>query len=170
MKDNRREILVFIVKYLSFLLLFLLLVGVESLRKVLDVNGLYTAFTVKILVFVLNLVGLKASCHGTVLSLNGFKMNVLFGCNGLEAFFIYAAGVLAFRASVKMKILGMLVGLCIIQFINLVRLFALAIVGAFFSSYFDYFHIYVAQGIMIAVALGVFMIYLSRVNAAEKLS
>ena len=158
---GKREIVLFVVKYVLFLLFFLLIIGIEDFRNILDLNGVYTDFTIRILVFLFKSLGMKVSSHGTTVTVGGFSMNVLFGCNGLEAFFIYSAGVLAFKSDLRTKVIGMLLGLFFIEIVNMLRLLFLGFIGVFYSKYFDYFHIYIAQGIMIAVALGVFMWYLS---------
>ena len=84
-----------------------------------------------------------------------------FGCNGLEAVMIYAVAVLTFPASWRNRIIGIIAGFVVIQVLNLIRIVALAYAGVYHKELFDLIHVYVAQGVMIAVALGTFVIYLT---------
>ncbi len=73
---------------------------------------------------------------------------------------IYSVEVIAFPASWKKRFLGILYGFLILQVANVLRIAALAYAGAHFMSLFEYAHIYVAQGLMVALALGIFFSYL----------
>jgi len=157
----RGELGRFLALYLLFMVAFLLLIGLEPLKKIVDLNGLYTVLVVKLTVLALKPLGMVRGAEGSVIHLKGISLNVLFGCNGLEAFLIYAAAVLAFRASWRIRALGIVVGFVVLQALNILRIAALGLVGIYLRPYFRYFHIYVAQGIMVAVALVLFLFYLS---------
>ena len=68
--------------------------------------------------------------------------------------------MLSFPAKWTKKLIGIAVGFVIIQIINMLRIVALAFSGVHYRELFDLLHIYIAQGIMVAVALGVFLIYI----------
>jgi len=104
--------------------------------------------------------------HTAVLyiTLHNIVLNVEFGCNGLEAVMIYAVAVLTFPASWRQKLIGILFGFLIIQVLNLIRVIGLAYAGVYHREFFDIIHLYVAQGIMIAVALLAFIIYLTYIG------
>jgi exosortase/archaeosortase family protein len=74
---------------------------------------------------------------------------------------IYSVAVLAFPATWRKKVYGIIAGFLIIQIINIVRIVGLAYAGVYLQNIFHYIHIYVAQGIMIAIALGTFFLYLA---------
>lgn len=151
----------FLALYFLFMVIFLLLIGFEPLKRIVDLNGLYTAMVVHLTVLMLDPFGVVLGVEGSVIHFKGISLNVLFGCNGLEAFLIYAAAVLAFRAPWRMRAWGIVIGFFILQVLNILRIVALGLVGVYWQSLFYYFHIYVAQGIMIAVALVLFLVYLS---------
>lgn len=73
---------------------------------------------------------------------------------------IYAIAIIAFPAPWKKRLLGIAAGLLIIQVINIFRIVGLAYAAVNHRELFKILHIYVAQGIMIAIALGIFLVYL----------
>ncbi len=156
----------FFISYLVFIALFLLLIGYKPVKEILDINGAYTRMIIFLTATCLKPVGIIQGIKGSIIHLKGISLDVRFGCNGLEAFFIYIAAILSFPASKKKKLFGILIGFLIIQGLNILRIAALCLCAVYLKKYFYYFHIYVAQGIMIAFALILFLFWLN--YAAEK--
>ncbi len=100
--------------------------------------------------------------------LPNLALDVKFGCNGLEAVIIYSIAVLAYPAAWTKKLIGIVAGFFVIQTANFLRMIFLVYSGIHFKRLFDYIHIYIAQGIMIALALATFFIYLKYTNAEQK--
>jgi exosortase/archaeosortase family protein len=100
--------------------------------------------------------------------LPSIALDVKFGCNGLEAVMIYGVAVIAFPAQWKYKLMGIGGGFVLLQIINILRITALAYSAIHFKTLFEYIHIYIAQGMMIAVSLGVFFIYLNYAKSPQK--
>jgi len=151
----------FIFTYLLLMAGFFFIIGFTPLQNIIDVNGLYTKGVVHITAEILNALHIPSSCSGTIIHLPAISLDVRFGCNGLEAVMIYAVAVLAFPAPWRKKMAGIVLGFLVIQVINILRIVGLAYAGVYCQSIFHYIHIYVAQGIMIAIALGTFFIYLA---------
>ncbi len=154
---------------MRFLITYLLLMGglalalsLEAVKKIIDINGLYTRFIVKATALVLEPLGLVKGIQGSVIHLRGISLDVKFGCNGLEAFLIYMVAILAFPAPWKTRVMGIAWGFVIIQLFNILRIAALGYCGVHFAHFFHVFHIYIAQGIMIAVAFVLFLFWLDR--------
>lgn len=97
---------------------------------------------------------------GTILHTPGAALDVRFGCNGLEAVLIYSVALLAFPAPWIKRVIGILAGFVIMQALNIVRIIALALVRVHYPGFFELFHIYIAQGILIAVALVLFIAWI----------
>lgn len=116
----------------------------------------------------LEVMGIRSTVTGTIISLQGLSLDVRFGCNGLEAVMIYTVAVIAFPSSWRERFKGILIGFLVIQVISILRILALAYTGIHLKGLFEYIHIYVAQGIMIALALGVFLIYLNLIKDSGK--
>jgi exosortase H (IPTLxxWG-CTERM-specific) len=151
----------FMIIYLFLMASFFFLIGFTPLQKIIDINGLYTRGVVFITAEILNAFHIPSTCSGSIIHLPSISLDVRFGCNGLEAVMIYSVAVLAFPAPWRRKVYGIISGFLIIQAINILRIVGLAYAGVYFQSIFHYIHIYVAQGIMIAIALGTFFIYLA---------
>lgn len=147
--------------YISLMGAFLLLIGLKPIQDFVDLNGSYTEGVIFITSKVLNLTGIPCAYEGSIIRLPSISLDVKFGCNGLEAVMIYAIAVIAFPAGWKIRLAGIAAGLVIIQVINILRITLLAYSAIHFKSLFEYIHIYVAQGLMIAAALGIFFIYLT---------
>lgn len=150
----------FAITYLIMMGLFFFLIGFKPIQDIIDLNGLYTNGVVIVTSKVLGIMGIPCTYQGSIIQLPSISLDVRFGCNGLEAVMIYSVAVIAFPATWKKKILGIVAGFIIIQVINILRIASLAYSGIHFGRLFEYIHIYVAQGLMIAISLGVFFIYL----------
>ena len=166
-KSGSVSILRFIVTYVLLMGLFFLLLGLTPVRNVIDVNGAYSNAIVVVTAKILELFGISSTYHGSLLNLPTISLDVEFGCNGLEAVMIYCVAVLTFPATWKNKLIGIVVGFLVIQVLNLIRIVALAYSGEHHRELFDLVHLYVAQGVMIAVALGTFVLYLSYLSHGD---
>ena len=159
-KDTTPSIWRFIITYVFLMGLFFIVMGFAPIQEYFDVNDLYSRAVVVITAGVLNIFNIETTASGTVIHLPGISLEVLFGCNGLEAVMIYTIAILAFPASRKNKLIGITAGFFIIQVVNILRIVALAYAAVHFKQIFKILHIYVAQGLMVAIALGMFFIYL----------
>jgi exosortase H (IPTLxxWG-CTERM-specific) len=151
----------FALTYLALMGAFFLLIGLKPVQNVIDLNGIYTNGVVFATAKLLGLAGLPCSAHGSLIQLPAIALDVKFGCNGLEAVMIYSVAIVAYPSSWRKKMIGILAGFVILQIVNVLRIAALAYSGVHFKGLFEYLHIYVAQGMMIAVSLALFFLYLS---------
>ncbi len=141
---------------------------VLALRPVNDslVNP-YTTFVAHEAKVVLNLFGESATVHGQILSSSRFSVAIYNGCNGLEAILIFASGVLAFPASLKKKLIGLLLGFLAIQLANIVRVVSLFYVGIFKPAWFSAAHIFIWQSIIIVLSVVLWLIWVNRYALAH---
>jgi exosortase/archaeosortase family protein len=158
----------FAVTYLALMGSFFLMIGLKPVENVINLNGLYTKGVVILTSKILEVLTIPSTYQGSVIKLPSTALDVRFGCNGLEALMIYSVAVIAFPASWKDKLIGILGGFLVIQVINILRISLLAYSAIHFKDLFEYIHIYIAQGMMIAVSLGVFFIYLNYAKASKK--
>jgi exosortase/archaeosortase family protein len=150
----------FALVYLVLMGAFFFIIGYTPLQKIIDVNGAYTRGVVLVTAKILGILSMPCVVHNSVLQLPAISLDVKFGCNGLEAVMIYSVAVIAFPSTWKKRFLGILAGFAVLQIINVFRIAGLAYAGIHFRGLFEYIHIYVAQGMMIAVSLGLFFIYI----------
>jgi len=166
--EPRKGIKKFILSYVLLTGLFCFLIAYRPIQNLVDLNGLYSGSVVFLTGKVLNFFGIPSICRGSIIQLPSIALDVKFGCSGLEAVMIYCIAVVAFPSPWKERIIGIVLGFVVIQAVNIIRIAGLAYAGIHYKQLFDYIHIYVAQGIMIAVSLGIFFIYLSYAKTAEK--
>lgn len=154
----------FVITYLLLMGIFFLLLWVKPIQNIIDVNGFYTIYVVSATAKILGIIGIPCTQQGSIIALPSIALDVKFGCNGLEAVMIYAIAILAYPADWKRKLIGIVAGFFFLQIVNLLRIVFLAYSGIHFKSIFEYIHIYIAQGIMIVISLGIFFIYLNYVK------
>lgn len=159
-KSNIFKVWRFLIIYVVLMGIFWFLIGYQPVQNIFDINGRYTDFIIYVTVKLLGLAGIPATVHRTIITLPSTSVEVVFGCNGLEAVLIYSIAVLAFPSAWKHKLFGIVFGFIMIQFINIIRILVVIYVAGNFQRIFDLVHVYLAQGLMIAVSLGVFLLYL----------
>jgi exosortase H (IPTLxxWG-CTERM-specific) len=158
----------FALTYLVLMGSFFVLISLKPIQKVIDLNGLYTKGVVILTSKILAVLSVPSTYQGSIIQLPSIALDVKFGCNGLEAVMIYSVAVIAFPASWKNKFLGILGGFGVIQVINILRISALAYSAIHFKNLFETIHIYIAQGMMVAISLGVFFIYLNYAKSPQR--
>jgi len=164
-KRNRRE--------LTFLIAFALLLGVSfsliSLNWVNDhaIEPL-TAGIARVSGAVLGLLGQDVTMTGTVIRSPRFAVNIRNGCNGVEAMLIFLAAVLAFPASWRSRLLGLGLGIVVIQIVNLIRVVALFLTGAYLPRFFDASHTVVWQTLVILTGVLLWIFWANRFAAPAR--
>lgn len=156
---NRRE--------LTFLILFVVILGgsftLISLNWVNDhAVEPFTAGIANLSGGVLHLLGQNVTMAGTVIRNPRFAVNIRNGCNGVEAMLIFIAAVLAFPASWKSKLTGLVLGILAIQVVNLVRVVALFLTGVYFPKIFDTSHTVIWQTIVILCGVLLWIFWANR--------
>jgi len=91
---------------------------------------------------------------------SGFAVSIEPGCNGVEALIILFAAMFAFPAPLKNKLVGFAFGFVAIQGLNLVRIISLFYLGQWNMVWFEWFHLYLWQALIILDALVVWLIWL----------
>jgi exosortase H (IPTLxxWG-CTERM-specific) len=111
---------------------------------------------------VLDLLGQDVTMHGTVIQGSRFAVNIRNGCNGVEAMLIFLAAVLAFPAPWRSRLLGLVLGTVAIQIVNLVRVVALYLTGAYFPRMFDASHTVIWQSVVILFSVLLWIFWANR--------
>ena len=137
-----------------FLTLFVVILGggftLISLNQVNDhVIEPFTAQIAKASGITLDLIGQDITMRGTVIRSDRFAVNIRNGCNGVETMIIFVAAVLAFPAPWRARAIGLVLGIFAIQVVNLIRVVALFLTGAYFPKLFDSSHTVIWQTIVI---------------------
>jgi len=91
---------------------------------------------------------------------SGGGIQIVAGCNGVEAVLILVSAILAFPAPWKHKLIGIGLGFVAIQTLNLVRIISLYYLHIWSPVWFDWFHLYLWQALIILDALVFWLIWL----------
>ncbi len=98
------------------------------------------------------------------------RLSVELGCNGIDAFTLCAAAILAFPAPWTRRLLGVGIALVGVFGLNLVPLSNLFLIARHFPEKLELFHVYIWQTLIGILALGLFLLwgrYLARRPAAS---
>ena len=146
-----------------FIVLLLVLFTVEVLQPVQEAVILpFTSVIASISVFIIELFDSGVESVGKVIRDldSGFAVSIEPGCNGVEALIILFAAIFAFPAPLKHKLIGFAIGFVAIQGLNLVRIISLFYLGQWNMTWFNWFHLYLWQALIILDALVVWLIWL----------
>jgi exosortase H (IPTLxxWG-CTERM-specific) len=108
-----------------------------------------------------NLFGGNAATQGAILSLveNGGGVEIANGCNAIEASILLAAAILAFPARLGHRLLGATVGFVLLQAVNLLRIISLLYLERYAQGWFDFFHLYLWDGLIMLDGLLIFLLW-----------
>jgi len=154
---------------IRFLVLFVLVLGggftLISLNSINDhVIEPFTAGVAVASGWTLDLIGQDVAMDGTVIRNRRFAVNIKNGCNGVETMIIFLAAVLAFPASWRARLAGLAIGIVAIQLVNLVRVVALFLTGAYFPALFDSSHTVIWQTIVILFGVLLWIFWANRLG------
>jgi exosortase H (IPTLxxWG-CTERM-specific) len=90
---------------------------------------------------------------------NGFAVSIEAGCNGVEATIVLVAAILAFPASWKNKLLGMVIGIVAVQGLNIIRVISLFYLGQWNVNVFEWAHLYVWQALIMLDVMVVWLLW-----------
>lgn len=160
---------------LRFVILFpllLVLLFVLELLAPVDKHVImpWTAFLADVSAWLMHTFDSEVVVHGNIVgsSVTGFAIAIERGCNGVEAVIILVAAMLAYPARWLEKLIGIAVGFLCVQGVNLIRIISLYYLGNWNRVWFDWFHLYVWQALIVLDALIVFLIWLSWTRRREQ--
>ena len=151
-----RFVLVFIV---SLIVLFTL----ELLQPVqTHVVGPFTAGVAHVSAWIMQLFdsNVIARNNDILSARTGGGIEIVAGCNGVEAVLILVCAILAFPAPWKHKLTGIAIGFFAIQSLNVVRIISLFYLHEWNQVWFNWFHLYLWQALIILDALVFWLIWL----------
>ena len=154
--------------FLVFLALQLTLFGINMLGWVQQHLVLpWTALLARICAGLVTWFDSTATAAGKVLwnAQTGFGVSIEPGCNGIEACIVLFAAIMAFPASWRHKLVGLVAGFVAVQALNVVRVISLFYLGQWDMDVFDFAHEYLWQAL---IMLDVLVVWLLWVRAGSK--
>lgn len=161
---NRRSLL-FLARFLALLVAFYFVVASHPVNDAVIVP--FTAGVARVSAVILDGIGEKVSVAGTELRSGAFAVNIENGCNGVEAALIFGSAVLAFPASWRGRLSGLVLGFAAIQALNLVRVVSLFWIGAHRPALFSASHTVLWQSVVVLASVLFFLAWASREQKAR---
>ena len=97
----------------------------------------------------------------------GGGIEIVAGCNGIEAVLILVSAVLAFPAPWKHKLMGLAAGIVAVQGLNILRVISLFYLGQWDYKVFEWAHLYVWQALIMLDVLVVWLIWVRTLPGAR---
>ncbi len=154
---GRKPGIVFVARFLAALIVFYIVVALNPVNDHVIVP--FTELIVRTTALVLRGVHEPIDVVGTVIRTSRFALDVRNGCNGVEAMMLLAAAMIAFPATFRSRLAGLLVASGAIQILNLVRVSSLVWLGEHHHEAFDVVHVAVWQTIVILAAVSMFVFW-----------
>jgi exosortase H (IPTLxxWG-CTERM-specific) len=146
----------FVVLFLLLILLFAVLSTTARAEQLL--HAPLARLTAILVAQALSPLG-SASASGNSIWFNSFSASVDDACDGILPLAIFIAAVLAFPSRRRSKAWGIVLGTISIFLINLLRVATLMVVGSRWPDLFEQVHIYVWQALVIALSMGVWVLW-----------
>jgi exosortase H (IPTLxxWG-CTERM-specific) len=105
---------------------------------------------------------------GQFVTYRGFAVEIIDECTGVFEMVIYIVAVLAFSASIRHKIVGIVAGVPIIYLFNVIRVWVLMVAGATSWDLFVFLHLYLWQVTLVLIIASVWIGWLYLVVFREK--
>jgi exosortase H (IPTLxxWG-CTERM-specific) len=159
-----RPRILFVAKFAVAMIAFFALAAFNPVNEHVVVP--LTLVGVRISAFLLGVAHEPVAVAGTVIRSSRFALDVQNGCNGVEAMLLLAAAIIAFPATLRSRIAGLVVGCIAIQAVNLVRIGSLVWLGEHHHDLFDFVHVGVWQSVVILASVAMFVLW--SFNFAER--
>lgn len=148
--------------FLIFIALQLLLFGIEMLQPVQQYFVLpWTTLLAQACVALVTLFDVNAAAIGKVLwnPASGFGVSIEPGCNGVEAYIVLFAAIVAFPSNWKHRFWGLGLGFVAVQALNVARVVSLFYLGQWNDTAFKVAHEYLWQGLIMLDVLVVWLVW-----------
>jgi exosortase H (IPTLxxWG-CTERM-specific) len=158
-----------------FIIVLAVLFGIEKLNSVqAAVIHPWTSFLAWFSAQLMTLFDSDVLSFGRVIQSHssGFGVSIEAGCNGVESVIILIAGMVAFPAPLRLKLLGIAIGFVAVQGVNVLRVISLYYLGKWDAEVFEFAHLYLWQALIMLDVLVVWLLWIRAVarNQGERLA
>ena len=123
----------------------------------------FMGFTAGIVGGVLKLGGLGIVTQGRFISAPQISIEIIEECTGIYEIVIFVAAALAYPATRRQKLIGVIGGAIVLYMLNIVRMVLLVVIGNIRPDWFDFFHIYFWQVTLILMITSVWLLWILKV-------
>jgi len=156
--------------FLFLIFFFFFLLSWEPIVSRIDLGGALAKLSAALAYGVLKLVSLTAGfpLHkiGTIMGSGKFEVDVAPACSGAVPMSIYLSAVLAYPTNWIAKARGAALGFAVILVVNILRVSALFLIGLYYREIFHETHVYVAQALVVCVAVALWLFWATRLADA----
>lgn len=126
-------------------------------------NRLNTVLTARLM----GLVNIRPTISDTLLTLDGFTVNVIGECSAIFLLALLAAFILAYPAAWRQRLAGLFTCIPVVMMVNIVRIAVVFYAGSRYRPLFKPLHLYFGQVLMIIAVLVVVQVWLRRLSGVE---
>jgi len=152
--------------FLALITIFFFILTYDPILKVVDIGAALAQLSAFLSYGVLKVIGwiggFPVHKMHTIMGSGSFEVDVAPACSGAVPTSIYLAAVFAYPSTWRSRGLGALLGIVVIQLVNIVRVCALFLIGLFFHEIFHDTHVYVAQALVVCVAVALWLFWATR--------
>ncbi len=160
----RHRSLGFLARFGVLLVAFFFIVASRPVNDAIVVP--FTASIAAVSGALLSALGERVTVAGTEIQSGGFAVNIQNGCNGLETALLFGSAVLAFPASWRRRIAGLVLGFLAIQLLNFVRVVTLFWIGRHRPALFSSSHTVIWQSVVVLFGVVLFLFWAKQTEAA----
>lgn len=124
--------------------------------------------TAHIVSSILNAMGIQNTVDHNIIQLRNDTWNVTSECTAVNAVFLFVAFVLAYSSTFRSKTLGLIAGIPLIVFVNILRLVVLGWVTEYWPQHAHFFHDYVWETIFLFFIIALWFVWINMVVNREK--
>jgi exosortase family protein XrtM len=95
-------------------------------------------------------------------------LEVVRGCDGAGALFLLMSAVMAFSASFKQKLYGLIIGIAFLMLVNWLRILVLYAIAVYQQNWFNLIHSYFAPSLIIILGCLFFLSWTEWVNRSRR--
>ncbi len=151
-------------------LFFCLVVSLNVVSYLMSEHGYLhplVMLTTNAATLLIHLSGLQARTEGDMIYLANVVLIMNVECTAIMVMLIFTSFILAYPASPKARIIGLLTGIPIIFCANQVRVLMMAWIDKLKPAYSDYFHDYMWQVVFIIMVVFMWIVWIDKVVNRE---
>jgi exosortase/archaeosortase family protein len=120
----------------------------------------YIKLNAKLASVILSLFYHDVSSDNSLIHIPGYSISLIKGCEALEPTCFFIIGILAFKASICRKLIGIVAGTFLLFILNLLRIVSLFYFGRSFQGIVHEIHIYIWPAVYIFLTILIWIIWL----------
>ncbi len=102
---------------------------------------------------ILWVLGFDASVNHTLVTTEGFAVQIAHGCDAIQICALYSSAVIAFPARLRPKLRGLALGIGWLQLLNQLRIVSLVLIGRYYETIFEDAHYTVWPTFLIVITV-----------------